>query len=147
LSDRARCASDASILGRFSLFLTGDADLARLVTVRVLAALADVASSPDNLEGDVDACALRAVTRASWQVMRESCGARADRPLLRLTATEQQMLFRRLVLGQSTGRIATSLQRTPDEVGSLQRRALAGLGDGPSAARTPAAAQPVRRGP
>ena len=145
-SDRAWCASDASILGRFPLFLTGDADLARRVTIRVRAALANPASSPDNLKGDVDTCALRAVTRASWQVMRESCGARPDRPLLQLTATEPQVLFRRLVLGQSTERIATIVQLTSDEVRSLQRRALAGLGDGPSAARTPAAAQPVRRG-
>jgi DNA-directed RNA polymerase specialized sigma24 family protein len=153
LGDRAWCTSDAGILGRFSLFLTGDADLARRVTVRVRAALADAASSPDNLapspdnlERDVDACAMRAVTRASWQAMRESCGARPDRPLLRLTATQQQVLFRRLVLGQSTERIATSLQRSPDDVRSLQRSALARLANGPSAARTPVAAEPVRRG-
>jgi DNA-binding CsgD family transcriptional regulator len=153
LRNRPSCASDAAILGRFSLFLTGDADLARRVTVRVRAALADAAASPDNLaptpdnlEGDVDAAALRAVTRASWQAMRESCGARPDRPLLRLTATEQQVLFRRLVLGHSTERIAASLQRSPDDVRRLQRSALAGLGSAPSAARTPAAEQSVRRG-
>ncbi len=145
LGDRA-CTSDAGILGRFSLFLTGDVDLARRVTVRVRAALADAASSPDHLEGDEAACAMRAVTRASWQAMRESCRARPDPPLLGLTATEQQVLFRRLVLGQSTERIATSLQRTPDDVRSLQRSALAGLSDGPRAARAPVAAQPLRRG-
>ena len=152
LGDRG-CTSDAGILGRFSLFLTGDVDLARRVMVRVRTALADAESSPDHLapsldnpERDVDACAMRAVTRASWQAVRESCGTRPDRPLLRLTATEQQVLFRRLVLGQSTERIATSLQRTPDDVRSLQRSALAGLSNGPRAARAPIAAQPVRRG-
>ena len=87
-----------------------------------------------------------AVTRASWQAMRESCGARPDRPLLRLTATEQQVLFRRLVLGQSAERIAASLQRSPDDVRSLQRSALARLGNGPGAAVTPATAEAVGRG-
>ena len=131
--------SDAGLLERFSRFLIGDAHLTRRVTVRVRSALVDAVASRGNAEGDLDACAMRAVTQASWQVVRELRVASLDHPLLRLTAAEQQVLFRRLVLGQSIERIGTSLQCSPAEVRRLQRHALARL------AQTPAATQAARR--
>ena len=137
-------APDGGVLDQFSLFLNGDAHLARRVTVRVRAVLADAASSLGDLEGDVDTCAMRAVTRASWQMLRESRVRGVERPLLRLTAPEQQVLFRRLVLGQSIELIATSLQRSPGDVRRLQRHALARLSDEP-AEPTSGALQTTRR--